>query len=158
MKIRSLKKNDAEKVKKLLAKCGKPYVPPYNLYVYWMLERYLSKTCKVAEKDNKVVGFVSGMPDIERQVVFIWQLCVDKELRKQGIATGLLDALFQEARDMDYNYIELSITDSNNISQSFFQKYAEKKGLKLKEIDEKEFGENKEIIFQIPVAISRKYI
>lgn len=51
-----------------------------------------------AEVNNRIIGFISGMPSIDKGSLFIWQLCVHNDYRGRGIATLLLDSLFQKAK------------------------------------------------------------
>lgn len=148
MNIRSLRKGDSEKVLELVKKCG-PFVAPYNVYAYWILENYYYSTCKVAEVDKKIIGFISGMPSIDKKCIFIWQICIDEEYRKQGIAGKLLDALFNSAKEQNLEYIELSISDINNTSMNLFKKYSKDNNYIIREKEKEQFGKITEIIYQI---------
>lgn len=148
--IRKLEKNDIDEVIDLVKRCM-PYVVPYNPYAYWILHSYYSNTCRVAEFEGKIIGFLSAMPSMEKKAVFIWQLCVDRELRGGGVGTRLLDSVVAATRQLGFSSIQFSIADTNRPSYSLFKRYAEKNGMKLTEMTKESFGELTEILYQIDI-------
>ncbi|MFD0677200.1 MULTISPECIES: GNAT family N-acetyltransferase [unclassified Paenibacillus] len=147
MNVRSISKGDSTRILGLVEQCG-PYVAPHNLYVYWMLEQYYASTCKIIEKDNDIIGFVSGMPSVDNNSLFIWQICIHHKYRNQGIATLLLDSSLHSAREMGYKFMELSISKDNIASQMFFDKYAQTKQIASVEKFEQNIGNTAEIILK----------
>ncbi|WP_040948959.1 GNAT family N-acetyltransferase [Gorillibacterium massiliense] len=147
MDVRNINKGESSRVLRLVEQCG-PYVAPHNLYVYWMLENYYTSTCKVMEHDSELIGFISGMPSVDNKSLFIWQICVHKEYRNQGIAFLLLDSILQSAREIGYRFMELSISENNNASQSFFEKYARTNQLKTVEKRKEHIGSTIEVIIK----------
>ncbi len=73
----------------------------------------------VAEAENKILGFVYGRelsPPAEalnkwksRKVASIETLAVDEDYRRQGIATSLLTALFEEFKQEEIDLVTLSV-------------------------------------------------
>ncbi len=73
----------------------------------------------VAEAENKILGFVYGRessPPAEalnkwksRKVASIETLAVDEDYRRQGIATSLLTALFEEFKQKEIDLVTLSV-------------------------------------------------
>jgi len=73
----------------------------------------------VAEAENKILGFVYGRessPPAEalnkwksRKVASIETLAVDEDYRRQGIATSLLTALFEEFKHKEIDLVTLSV-------------------------------------------------
>jgi len=73
----------------------------------------------VAEAENKILGFVYGRessPPAEalnkwksRKVASIETLAVDEDYRRQGIATSLLTALFEEFKQKQIDLVTLSV-------------------------------------------------
>lgn len=147
MEVRSIGKGDSASILRLVEQCG-PYVAPHNLYLYWILEQYYASTCKVIETDNDIIGFVSGMPSVDNNSLFIWQICIHNEYRNQGIATLLLDSSLSSAREMGYSFMELSISKGNIASQMFFDKYAQTKQITNVEKYEQNIGNAIEIIYK----------
>ena len=73
----------------------------------------------VAEAENRILGFVYGResnPPAEalnkwksRKVASIETLAVDEDYRRQGIATSLLTALFEEFKQKEIDLVTLSV-------------------------------------------------
>ena len=73
----------------------------------------------VAEAENKILGFVYGRessPPAEalnkwksRKAASIETLAVDEDYRRQGIATSLLTALFEEFKQKEIDLVTLSV-------------------------------------------------
>ena len=73
----------------------------------------------VAEAENKILGFVCGResnPPAEalnkwksRKAASIETLAVDEDYRRQGIATSLLTALFEEFKQKEIDLVTLSV-------------------------------------------------
>ncbi len=151
MEVREIRKNDLEKIIELI-KQGIPYVLPYNVYVYWILQNYYSSTCKVVESEDKIIGYISGIPSLDKETIFIWQLCVDIKHRGDGIGTMMIDSLVSEAKRLGYCNIQLSISDTNIASQTLFKSYAEKKSMEIYEKGIEKFEDQTEFVFQINIV------
>lgn len=151
MTVRELKEGDSGLILNLVKECG-PYVAPYNVYAYWILENYYSSTCKVIEEGNRVVGFTSGMPSIDKSVLFIWQICVHKDYRGKGAAVLLLDSLCKSAKELGFEKIELSISENNNASINLFKGYSQKNNLTMIEKNKCMFGDVIEIVYEISLV------
>ncbi len=151
MDVRNISQGDSSRVLSLVEQCG-PYVAPHNLYVYWMLENYYASTCKVIEHDSELIGFISGMPSVDNNSLFIWQICIHKEYRNQGIASLLMDSILQSAREIGYRFMELSFSESNNAGQSFFEKYAQTNQLKTVEKRKEHIGNIIEEIIKYEIS------
>ncbi|HEX9061963.1 MAG TPA: GNAT family N-acetyltransferase [Clostridia bacterium] len=147
MRIRNLREGDASQVLNLIEQCG-PYVAPYNVYAYWILENYYSSTCYIAEENNRIIGFISGMPSNDKQSIFIWQLCVHSEFRGRRIAVSLLDSLISKAKELKFEKIELSISESNSDSQNLFKSYLHKNDMELLEKKRCSFGNVIETVYE----------
>lgn len=151
MEVRNIREGDSAAVLKLIEKCG-PYVAPYNVYAYWILENYYSSTCIVAEDNNNIIGFVSGMPSIDKGSIFIWQICVHSDYRGKGISVLLLDSLIKKAKELGFKKIELSISNSNVISQSLFKSYANRNNFDFIEKNKHTFGNIIEIVYEFKLT------
>lgn len=151
MRIDNLSMNDVQEVIELVARC-KPYVVPYNQYAYWILQNYFGSTCRIVKVENKIIGYISAMPSIDKNTVFIWQLCIDDEFRGKGLGTLLLSSVSDEAIRLGYGNLQLSISDTNTASQSLFKRFAQKNNFNMFEVERIKFGEMTEIIFQIDLA------
>ncbi len=148
MEIRELREGDSGQVLELIRECG-PYVVPYNVYAYWILENYYAPICKVAVDNNRVIGFVSSMPGIDRGLLFIWQICVHKDYRGRGIASMLMDSLLMTAKVYGFRKFELSISERNDASLSLFRSFSDKYNLSMFEKKRCAFGDITEIVYEI---------
>ena len=133
-------------------------------YSYLLLGAHFSDTCVVAENQGEVVGFVSAYkPQMTFQNVsntdkfntlFVWQIAVSKDYRKQGIALKMLKALLNRESCKQVKYIQASITPSNSSSHKLFEALARELDTSYQEkpmFTKEEFSEEheKEILFQI---------
>ncbi|MDA3129887.1 diaminobutyrate acetyltransferase [Aliibacillus thermotolerans] len=95
-------------------------------YKYIMMAEFFSETCVVAKEKGELVGFVTGFILPEKQdTVFVWQIGVDPSQRGKGLATRLLNHLVERTRrSSGVNYLEATVTPSNEASQALFRKLA----------------------------------
>ncbi|WP_411954276.1 diaminobutyrate acetyltransferase [Alkalibacillus sp. S2W] len=96
-----------------------------SAYKYIMMCEHFAETCVVAKEEGKVVGFVTAFIPPERQdVVFVWQIGVDSSQRGKGLASKILNELFDRDACRDVRYLEATVTPSNEASQALFKKFA----------------------------------
>ncbi|WP_096201685.1 diaminobutyrate acetyltransferase [Bacillus sp. FJAT-45350] len=94
-------------------------------YKYIMMCEFFAETCVVAKENDKLVGFVTAFIPPERQdVVFVWQIGVDQSQRGKGLASKILNELISRTGCKNVNYLEATVTPSNNASQSLFRRLA----------------------------------
>ncbi|BFT69446.1 diaminobutyrate acetyltransferase [Paenibacillus sp. P36] len=97
-----------------------------SAYCYIMLCKYFSETCRVAEIDGKVVGFVTAfIQPSNPENLFVWQIAVNAEHRGKGIAESLLRDLISVKMCAKIRYIETTISPSNAASIRLFAKFAQ---------------------------------
>ena len=105
-------------------------------YLYLLLCRDYSLTCRVAEQDNQIIGFVTAYhPPDQRQVLFIWQIGVAQTHRGRGVATRMLVDLLAGLSESQSWTIEATITESNLASRKLFASLARRLGCDMR-IDE----------------------
>lgn len=93
-------------------------------YTYHMFSHFFQEACVVAEVDGRVAGFIAGFRPPDRpDAVFVWQIAVSTEHRGQGIAAAMLHGLFQRLSP-DVQFLEATVTPSNEASQRTFRKVA----------------------------------
>jgi L-2,4-diaminobutyric acid acetyltransferase len=92
-------------------------------YCYLLLSEYFADTCVVAENDGNIIGFVSAfrLPS-QSSVIFVWQIAVSEKYRGHGIGSALLHALLSRDDCADVQYIEATISPSNEASRALFTK------------------------------------
>jgi L-2,4-diaminobutyric acid acetyltransferase len=150
MEIRNFANNDTKEIIELVSK-SRPYVVPYNMYTYWILQNYYGSTCKVIQNDDRLLGYISAIPSIDKNTLFIWQLCIDEEYRGKGLGTMLITSIISEANVLGYDNIQFSISETNIASQTLFKNFAEKSKSNIYEKDKIQFEEITEILFQIDI-------
>lgn len=91
-------------------------------YSYLMLCKFFSDTCRVAVSDECIVGFISAFirPD-EPNTVFVWQVAVHPQYRKQRIGSTLIKSLLESESCTGCKYLEATVTPDNLSSDSLFR-------------------------------------
>ena len=103
-------------------------------YAYLLWARDFSGTSVVAERDGRVVGFVSGYIRPEApHTLMVWQVAVDADQRGHGLAGRMLDHLAETVPGM--TSLETTITDDNAASRALFGGFARTRGAEHEEID-----------------------
>lgn len=104
--------------------------PPLDVnsnYLSLLLCRDFHETCVIAELDSQILGFLSAYRPPQREnTIFIWQAAVDRSLRSCGVASRMLDTLLSREALSDVNYLETTITPSNQSSQKLFRSLAKR--------------------------------
>lgn len=96
-----------------------------SAYSYLMLGEYFSDTCVVAERKDRIVGFVSGfIPQDRPDTVFVWQVGVADSERGRGLGKHLLRHLLGSEACSEVRYLESTITPSNTASTRLFRAIA----------------------------------
>ena len=128
-----------------LIKISKP-LDLNSLYSYLLITAHFNHTSVVAEKDQDIIGYVSGYQHPhENDTLFIWQVAVNPDMRGRGLATQMLQNILQREELKEIKYIEATITPSNKKSRKLFQRYAEQLKTEYKEspfLDKKLFSES----------------
>lgn len=123
LKIRAPTTHDAGRIWQLVR--GSGGLDVNSAYLYLLLCRDFSETCLVACLDESVVGFVTGYrPPREPAVLFIWQVGVAPEAKRQGVASRLLCELIQRCGADTISAIEATVTSSNIASRRLFESLA----------------------------------
>ncbi|RSL32543.1 diaminobutyrate acetyltransferase [Salibacterium salarium] len=94
-------------------------------YKYIMMCEFFAETCVVAKEKDELVGFVTAfIPPEKQDTVFVWQVGVDPSQRGKGLASRLINDLVQRVSDKNVEYLEATVTPSNEASQALFKKVA----------------------------------
>lgn len=92
-------------------------------YAYVLWGDHFSSTSRVARVDGEVVGFVMGYRVPERpDVLFVWQVGVAESHRGTGLASRLLDEVWEANEDL--RFLESTVTPSNRASDLLFRSFA----------------------------------
>lgn len=92
-----------------------------SVYHYLIMCRHFGRTGLVAQKQGQVVGFVTAyIPPPSPDTIFVWQVAVDEKERGQGLGVHLLTRVFQNAKAFGVQYLDATITPSNQASIGLF--------------------------------------
>ncbi len=111
--------------------------PPLDVnsqYSYLLLGTHFRDTCVVGEADGRVVSFLSAYkPPSSKGTLFVWQVAVDEDYRRMGVAVAMMQELFGRDSVTDVSYLEATVTPDNKASRKFFASLAETLGIELEE-------------------------
>lgn len=94
-------------------------------YAYLLFLDHFGHTSVVAERDGEIVGFVTGFrPPLRPEVIFVWQVAVAESMRGRGLARRLLDSLVRLDGCRGVQYLETTVTPTNEPSQALFASFA----------------------------------
>jgi L-2,4-diaminobutyric acid acetyltransferase len=118
---------DGARVHELIARC--PPLERNSLYCNVLQCTHFADTSLVAERDDRMVGFVAGYVRPDRpETMFVWQIAVAPECRGQGLAVSMLQQLAHRQAVRPVRYVEASITRTNRPSWRSFRALARSLG------------------------------
>ncbi|MDF1585276.1 diaminobutyrate acetyltransferase [Marinimicrococcus flavescens] len=121
---------DGEAVNALIGSSGA--LDENSLYCNLLQCTHFADTCRLAERDGEVVGWVSGyLPPAEPDTLFIWQVAVSASARGKGLAKRLVTDLLRDAPCRHVRRIKTTITPDNAASWALFHSVAEGFGAPL---------------------------
>lgn len=115
--------DDAFAISNLIASC--PPLDTNSLYCNLLQCSHFAETCIVAERDNAIVGWISGhRPPSQPRSMFVWQVAVDDRARGRGLGVAMLDRLFRLPAVADAEHLLTTVTPSNQPSRRMFAAFA----------------------------------
>jgi L-2,4-diaminobutyric acid acetyltransferase len=124
---RSAQAADAPQVHSLVKEC-KP-LDLNSTYAYLLLCSHFANTCVVAQREGRLVGFVSSYKKpAESAVLFVWQVAVSATARGEGLASQMLDELLQREDCRAVRWVETTIAPTNEASWALFESLAKRRG------------------------------
>jgi L-2,4-diaminobutyric acid acetyltransferase len=91
-----------------------------------------AESCVIAERDGRVIGWVSGYrPPVSPENFFVWQVAVSAEARGQRLAGRMIEELLARPRHADATYLTTTVTDDNRSSWAMFEGLARTWGVTL---------------------------
>ena len=116
---------DGAAVFNLVAQC--PPLDPNSMYCNLLQCSHFSATSVAAKQGDELVGFISGYLIPQRpNCLFIWQVAVSEKARGHGLATRMVQHILARPVCQQVNYLETSITETNQASWALFQGLAKK--------------------------------
>ncbi|MCW4042792.1 MAG: GNAT family N-acetyltransferase [Candidatus Bathyarchaeota archaeon] len=120
MRIRTVKKEDFLEIMDLASKCDP--IPVERDSIYHLFTKYFTNTCFVAEKDNKIVGYILGfISQLEKNVAYIHNICISPDFRRKKIGSSLYQKFFQNMKKEKCQKIFLIINPTNKLSISYHE-------------------------------------
>lgn len=114
---------DGIAVHRLIERC--PPLDPNSLYCNLLQATHFSDTSVLAASDGEVAAFLSGyIKPGEPEVLFVWQIAVAEKWRGHGLAQSMLKTLLQRPKLRDIQFLETTITPSNQASTKLFRRFA----------------------------------
>lgn len=116
--IRPMRRKDCEQVAQIDKKC---------IQNFWSLEdfegifRYPENYYFVAEQQNRIIGFVGLIQFFDDGD--ITHIAVDKEYRRLGVASKLLQELFSFVQSRKFVALHLEVRKSNMAAKQLYLKY-----------------------------------
>lgn len=115
--------DDGTAIHKLIGQCAP--LDPNSLYCNLLQATHFADTSVLAECDGELAAFLSAyVKPAEPEVLFVWQVAVAEKWRGHGFARSMLMALFQRPSLKSVQFLETSITPSNQASVSLFRRFA----------------------------------
>lgn len=114
---------DGIRVFRLIERC--PPLDTNSTYCNLLQCSHFSNTSVVAERDNELMGFISGylVPD-RPDTLFVWQVAVAENARGMGLASHMLADILARNEDRRIRYLETTITEDNSASWALFRRLA----------------------------------
>ncbi|MEX0617567.1 MAG: diaminobutyrate acetyltransferase [Pseudohongiellaceae bacterium] len=110
------------------------YLDTNSLYCYLLICTHFRETSVVAEQHGHVVGFISAYPLPEApDTLFVWQVGVSSNARRQGIAGKMLREILQRDKCRNITQMETTVTRENEASRRLFQSLQKRMGCPLNE-------------------------
>lgn len=104
-----------------------------SAYQYILWADLFSDTSVVAAQGGRIGGFVTGFrPPREPSALFIWQVGVAPQARGAGLASRMLDQLWERTRPRARTMLT-TVSPSNTASRRLFASFALRHGLSLVE-------------------------
>lgn len=124
IKISSPEPTDGLGVNRLVA--TSPPLDTNSVYCNLLQCTHFDCTSICAKQNGEIVGFVSGyiIPNCPN-TLFVWQVAVAESARGQGLAIRMLNELLERPSCLEVDYVETTITASNEASQALFRKFAQ---------------------------------
>ncbi|MDH5613014.1 MAG: diaminobutyrate acetyltransferase [Gammaproteobacteria bacterium] len=125
IELRPPSATDGAAVSRLISHC--PPLDTNSMYCNLLQCTHFSSTSVAAIENDKLVGFISCHVIPERKnTLFIWQVAVCDKARGQGLASRMLKHILDRSLCEEVNYLETTITESNQASWSLFKSLAKK--------------------------------
>lgn len=99
-------------------------------YFYLIFCSDFQDTSLVAEHDGQIIGAILGYrPPKSPDTIFCWQVGVLPSWRGKGLASRMLKAWSDHARDDSIQYVTATVAQDNQASDRLFRRFARETGV-----------------------------
>jgi L-2,4-diaminobutyric acid acetyltransferase len=128
--MRPPRAEDGAAVTELIRDC--PPLDPNSAYCNLLQCTHFAGTCVVAERNGRIVGWISGhRPPSNPSRFFVWQVAVHQAVRGEGLAGRMLDELLARPAVQGVTHLISTVTQDNDASWALFGGFARRHGLSL---------------------------
>lgn len=121
--LRKPEPRDGSEIYGLVERC-KP-LDVNSRYAYMLVSYHFRDTSVVAESSDGIVGFISGyLPPTSPDALFIWQVAVDPQARRHGLAKTMLREILSRQNLHRIVFLETTVTPTNLASATLFRSLA----------------------------------
>ncbi len=147
--------SDGVSIHDLIARC--PPLDANSLYCNLLQCTHFAETCVVVERDEGIVGWVSGYIRPDRpDTLFIWQVAVAPEARGLGLGGRMIREILSRDICRNVTTLHTTVTASNAPSRALFRQLAKDLNADLNEREcfqeEQHFGGRNPAEFLIEIA------
>ena len=98
-----------------------PPLDVHTAYTYWVMATVGADLSCVAERAGKPLGYVTVLPGRQAGTAFLWQVCVDRSARGEGLGRRLLGNAVDRMRARDIRRFSVTIAGENGASMGLFR-------------------------------------
>ena len=130
--LRKPSKEDGADIWHLVSAC--PPLDQNSMYMNVVQCDHFAETCVLAERDGRVLGWISGhIPPETPDTLFVWQVAVHGDARGLGLGKRMLKALLNRPACARVTTMETTITRGNEASWGLFRSFARDMGGSLED-------------------------
>lgn len=114
---------DGPALSKLISQC--PPLDENSRYCNLLQVSHFADTAVVAEGEGRLLGAITGyLKPGDEETLFVWQVAVHRDMRGQGLARRMLEAILARPPCRTVRYIETTVTHGNEASWALFESVA----------------------------------
>ncbi len=117
--IKPVNQNDAPLLRHLATLC--PPLDVHTPYTYWVMATYFGEYSFIAYDDGKPIGYIMNLK--KDNTLFIWQIGIIPDYRKQGISQRLIGKAVRAALKSGCTSAQVTIAPENIDSYCAFKHY-----------------------------------
>jgi diaminobutyrate acetyltransferase len=120
MKIINPSKKEFMDIHDFVGKCNGLVQHPGHFYK--IITEYFGGSFFIAKENDEIIGFTFGFQSQEDEdIFFMWQIGVDKNQRRKGVASALVEKVIYYAQEHGCKKVHATVETKNNPSQRLFE-------------------------------------